>query len=254
MSKTQKEVNKTSSFKIMFSAPDLGAVKTDECSEFVLTVLKGNKKPIPPYVWLISMQSASKCFCRLNNLCPIADDCYGLDYEDNPMFRDATLRCRDLDESAIDFLVSEPKGASFLANELIKRSNRAKNDDMRLKYLRFNVTGDLKSLEYLKFVESVSIDLYEALGTVTVIYSHNRAVVDEFLANHQKTESKACLRILGSGFMANANFDCFTTDSEALECSSNCVECFKTHGVALCYDMALEGAVIKEEFRENSKK
>ena len=254
MVESKKEVNKTSSFKINFNASSVTGTEALETEEFVLTVLKGNKKPIPPYVWLISMQSASKCFCRLNNLCPIADDCYGLDYETNPMFKDATLRCRDLDESAIDFLVSEPKGASFLANELIKRSNRARNDDMRLKYLRFNVTGDLKSLEYLKFVESVAIDLYEALGTITVIYSHNEPVVDEFLSNHQLEASKCCLRILGSGFMANANFDCFATDSEALECKSNCVECFKTNGVAYCYDIALEGSVIKEEFRENTRK
>lgn len=252
--KTKKKVFKMVQItKIQFKSTDVDK-NEPKTVEFSLNVSKGNKKPIPEFVWLISMQSSSNCFCRLNGLCPIADDCYGLDYELNPLFRDNTLSAREKDESAVDFLVKNPNGAEFLANELIKRSNRARSDATRLKFLRWNVTGDLKGLEHLQFVESVAIRLFKAIGTITVLYSHNKPVVLDFLANHQKNESKQCLRILGSGYMANANFDCFTNDSEALECSSNCTECFKTHGVALCYDMALEGSIIKEEFRESTKK
>lgn len=232
-------------FKINFNASDLGATET---TDYELAVSKGNKKPIPQTVWLISMQSASGCYCRLNGLCPIASDCYGLDYETNPLFKEATLNCRTKDELAVDFLVATEGGASFLARELIKRSNRARKPETKLLFLRWNVTGDLKSPDYIDFVEAVARELWEALGVVSVVYTHNKAVALDY-QKRREADTRQFLRLLGSGFMLDANFDCFTSDPQALECCSDCVECFHRYGVGLCYDTQREGATIKEAFR-----
>ena len=245
---TQKQKIKKGD-KITFKASDLGATSNET---FELSVSKGNKKPIPSNVWLISMQSATRCYCRREGLCPIASDCYGLDYETNPLFKDATLNCRNKDETAIDFLVHTEGGATFLANELLKRSRRARSDRTRLGFLRWNVTGDLKSRAYLDFVETVAKRLYLARATVSVIYTHNKAVALDFQKDRlakNDTLSFASLRVLGSGFMIDANFDCFTEDPQALECQSDCVECFERYGWGLCYDPNKRGAVIKEAFR-----
>ncbi len=236
-------------FKINFRASDLGATSN---TDYELAVSKGNKKPIPSNVWLISMQSATNCYCRLNGLCPIASDCYGLDYETNPMFKDATLNCRDKDEQAVDFLVHTEGGATFLANELLKRSRRARSPKNRLAFLRWNVTGDIKSRAYLDFVEAVAKQLYLARATVSVIYTHNKAVALDFQKDRKARKdslSFASLRVLGSGFMLDANFDCFAEDPQALECPSNCVECFEKYGRGLCYDTSKNGVIIREAFR-----
>lgn len=253
-------MNKPSISKIKFTASDVdnsrsmvrfnetGDVQLSKSQEFEITVCKGNKKPIPSFVWMVSMQSATNCHCRLNNLCPISDSCYGLDYEENKLFRDATLRCRQKDEDAIDFLVNHPFGASFFASKIIGMSKRVRNQEKQIKFFRWNVTGDLKSIRHLLFVQEVARILYNELGVITILYTHNKDVVESYLEHLEYSDRKSYLKILGSGFMVDSNFDCFANEYDA-KCSSNCVECFKSNGVAFCYDIDFNG-VIKEDFRE----
>ena len=253
-------MSKPSISKIKFSAFDVdntfgnlrfnetGESASSDFQDFEITVCKGNKKPIPTFVWMVSMQSATNCHCRKENLCPIAKYCYGLDYEENPIFKDATLRCGEKDEDAIDFLVNHPLGALFFANKVIGMSKRTRNQDKQLQYFRWNVTGDLKSIRHLLFVQEVARILYNELGVITILYTHNKDVVESYLEHLQYSDRKSYLKILGSGFMVDSNFDCFATEYDA-KCSSNCVECFKSNGVAFCYDIDFNG-VIKEDFRQ----
>lgn len=218
--------------------------------EYEITIKCGSAKPMPNFIWLISMMSSTKCPSKAMGLCPLGDDCYGLVFEQNSMMGANTLKCREKDEQAIDYLVAND-GASFLASELVAMSNRCRNQANQLKFLRWNMTGDLKSLEHLIFVEKVANALFDALGVISVIYTHRSDLKEPFEAIRTNYES---LRILGSGFDWDCNFTCFPSSDDGKQCSSNCTECFEQYGIGFCYDMDIQDTEIVEEFRPNPNK
>lgn len=226
----------------------LNFIGTDDV-KYQITVKCGSAKPMPNCIWLISMTSSLECPSAKMGLCPISDDCYGKAFEENAMMGANTLKCRKNDELAIDYLVSND-GASFLATELVKMSNRCRNEANQLKFLRWNMTGDLKSLEYLIFVEKIADELFEQLGVISVIYTHRIDLKEPFEAIRTNYES---LRILGSGFNWDCNFTCFPSSDDGKQCSSNCTECFEQYGIGFCYDTNIKDVEIVEEFRERSK-
>ena len=213
-----------------------------------LTVNKGNAKPIPEFVWNASMQSGQRCYCRLNDLCPIADDCYTRPYEENGMMGKNTLACREIDEECIDELVALGMGgAHMLANELVRRHKLARTH--KCKFFRWNVSGDLKSIDYFFFVDTVAWLLNHKIGTISVIYTHREDLWEEFQYIRLKGKH---LIVNGSGFMADNMFDAveeFSEDEEVRKCTSNCKECFEENGTAFCYDINNTGVVIEEKFR-----
>lgn len=239
--------------KLHFSTQDvcIDGSKPLEHSEFEITVKCGSAKPMPNYIWLVSMTSSHRCPSAMMGLCPISDDCYGKVFEDNAMMGANTIRCREKDESAIDYLVNHPTGALFFASELAEMSNRCRNPRNRLKFLRWNMTGDLKSLQYLIFVEQVADYLFNELGVISVIYTHRSDLKNAFEKIRHNYES---LRILGSGFNWDANFTCFPSSDDGKECSSNCSQCFEEYGIGFCYDTSIKNCEIVEEFRENPNK
>lgn len=239
--------------KLKFNTQDVcidGSVPSEN-SEFEITIKCGSAKPMPNFIWLISMLSSTKCPSKEMGLCPLGDDCYGLVFEQNSMMGANTLKCREKDEQAIDFLVNNPCGALFLASKLVEMSNRCRNPQNHLKFLRWNMTGDLKSLEHLIFVEQVADYLFDELGVISVIYTHRSDLKDAFEQIRHNYES---LRILGSGFDWDCNFTCFPSSDDGKQCSSNCTECFEQYGIGFCYDMDIQDTEIVEEFRPNPNK
>lgn len=210
-------------------------------------VKKGNHKPIPPFVYIGSMQSSTKCICRTElDCCEIGEDCYALGYESNPLMY-KTVECRERDEECIDYLVQN-RMHRFFANELIKRSNNARKHKM--KFFRWNESGDMKTLDHFLFVDEVADILYKELGVISVIYTHRKDLWDQF-KNIRKSQA---LIVNGSGFMADNNFvavEEFTDGNE--HCNSNCVNCFKDEGY-YCYNPRKLGSVIEEIYRRKKTK
>lgn len=215
-------------------------------TELQLTIVKGNKKPIPQFVWIVSMQSSTDCISRKKGLCKIGEDCYGLVFEENPIMQ-KTVDCRRNDEIAFDYLVDN-KMHEWFAEELLKRNERAKTHKMR--YLRWNATGDCKTLEHLLFVDRVADILYEKAGVVSSIYTHR---VDIWVKFRDVRQSKYLI-VNGSNFPADNNFKAVREYSEQAEkCSSNCVKCFNEDEY-FCYNLDKKGSVIEEIFRERKNK
>lgn len=215
-------------------------------TDLLLNVKKGNSKPIPPFVWISSMTSGEDCPSRKLDLCPIHEDCYVLAYERNPFMREQTLRARAVDEKAIDYLVE--KGMSeWFANELLVRNRRSRNH--KLKFFRWNESGDLKSLEHFLFVDDVSNILWNSIGAVTVIYTKRKDLWEDF----KKVRKSKGLIVNGSGFLADNNFDAVDEFSKGKKhCISNCVKCFEK-GMYYCYDIDNTGIHIEEKLRRNKK-
>ena len=219
---------------------------------YELQIKKGNNKPIPDHTYIITMSAALNCCC--NDICKHhinnTANCYGLCYELNRTFMNNTLKRRALDEAAINYLVQNDK-AQELANEIIKISNRAKNN--KCKFLRWNETGDLKNLDYLLFVNTIADILYKQLGAYSVIYTHRIDIYKQFKANHQQSKG---LIILGSDFNANLQFKAVSNPEELKQykyiCCSNCKECHEVHGIAHCYNKNLinKDIIIAELLRQ----
>ena len=87
---------------------------------YELMVKKGNKKPIPKYVWIASMESGTDCSSRNNGHCDIGEDCYVLKYEKNKLFYKVVERRRK-DEECIEYLVKNHLSRE-LSSWLIQRS------------------------------------------------------------------------------------------------------------------------------------
>lgn len=211
-----------------------------------LMVKKGNKKPIPQFVWIASMESGTDCSSRKNGHCDIGENCYVLKYESNKLMY-KTIERRRKDEECIDYLV-ENDLADELSDWLIKRNNSAKT--FKLKFLRWNESGDCKSLEHFLFVEKVALKLFDEIGAISVIYTHRRDLWEQF---KKIRKSEHCLIVNGSGFMADNNFKAvkeFTMENDV--CSSNCVQCFED-GLYYCYDIENKGNTIEELLRVNRK-
>ena len=116
--------------------------------------------------------------------------------------------------------------------------------------MRWNESGDCKTLEHFLFVEEVALDLYDELGAISVIYTHRQDLWEQF---KKIRKSEHCLIVNGSGFMADNNFkavESFTGEND--ECSSNCVQCFEDYW-KWCYDIDAKGRIIEEILRKNKK-
>ena len=212
-----------------------------------LLVKKGNKKPIPKFVWIASMESGTDCSSRNNGHCDIGENCYVLKYEQNKLFYKVVERRRK-DEECIDYLVANHLSRE-LSSWLVARSKASKSYPLR--YMRWNESGDCKTLEHFLFVEEVALDLYDELGAISVIYTHRKDLWEQF---KKIRKSKHCLIVNGSGFMADNNFKAVKEFSgENDECSSNCVQCFEDY-LKWCYDIDATGRTIEEILRVNKKK
>ena len=215
-------------------------------TDMELNVKKGNRKPIPSFVWIISMTSGEDCPSRIKKMCPIHKDCYVLAYERNPFMRNQTLKARAEDEEAIDYMVDNHMERWF-AKELVKRNNQSKVH--KLKYLRWNESGDMKSLNHFLFIDRVSEILHRHIGTVSVVYTKRKDLWEEF---KDIRRSKALI-VNGSGFMADNNFDAVTEFSdEGNHCPSNCAKCFEDD-LFYCYDINNTGIRIEEILRRDKK-
>ena len=234
-------------------------IKNEKTSEeLTLQVKKGNSKPIAADTYIISMTSSLNCVC--SNICPYhhaapgkyAGSCYGLGYELNPVMTKNTLTRRNKDTAALTYIIEEMKnGAQFLANELIKISNRSRKPENKIKFLRWNETGDIKNLTWFMFIDNVSDILYKELGVVSVIYTHRRDLWEEF-----KTCRKSpALIVLGSGFQADINFIAEAPGEpikgDALDCCGDCINCSTKDpdNIPYCYNLNNKGKVIKEPLR-----
>lgn len=212
-------------------------------TEHEFTIKKGNKKPIPPFVWIGSMHSSTDCISRKMKLCEIGENCYALAYEKNPIMY-KTIECRRKDEECIDYLV-ENHMSRFFAEELIKRHNRARTHKMR--FMRWNESGDCKTLDHFIFVDEVADILYDEIGAISVIYTHRKDLWDQF----KEIRKSKWLIVNGSNFMADNNFKAveeFTGINE--NCSSNCEKCFD-EDYYYCYNIDGTGKTIEEILRKN---
>lgn len=213
--------------------------------DYELMIKKGNAKPLPKFIWIISMESATDCTSRKNGHCEINKNCYALKYESNKLMY-KTIERRRKDNECIKYLVENNK-EDILIDYLIKRNDSAKQHKM--KYLRWNESGDVESLDYMLFVERVALKLFDRIGTISVIYTHRKDIWKEF---EKIRKSEHCLIVNGSGFMADNNFKAvkkFTGKNK--ECSSNCVLCFDEKK-KYCYDIKNKGLIIEEILRLNS--
>ena len=209
------------------------------------TIKKGNKKPIPPFVWIGSMHSSTDCVSRKMKMCDIGENCYALVYEQNPIMY-KTVECRRKDEEAIDYMV-ENHMSQWFAEELIRRNNRARKHKM--KFMRWNESGDCKTLEHFIFVDEVADILGDELGVVSVIYTHRKDLWEQF----KQIRKSKWLIVNGSGFMADNNFVAVDGFSDGkCHCSSNCEECFE-NDFYFCYDIRHTGQTIEEIFRKRKK-
>lgn len=212
-------------------------------TEHEFTIKKGNKKPIPPFVWIGSMHSSTDCISRKMKLCEIGENCYALAYEKNPIMY-KTVECRRKDEECIDYLV-ENHMSRFFADELIKRHNRARTHKMR--FMRWNESGDCKTLDHFIFVDEVADILHDEIGAISVIYTHRKDLWDQF----KEIRKSKWLIVNGSGFMADNNFKAVEEFSGINEnCSSNCEKCFD-EDCYYCYNIDNTGKTIEEILRKN---
>lgn len=215
-------------------------------TDLVLNVKKGNKKPIPSFVWLISMTSSENCPARSWGMCEIGEDCYVLKYERNPFMRDQTLKARSNDEAAIDYLVANNMG-SFLADQLIRRDRLSKSH--KLKYLRWNESGDMKSLDHFLFVDEIADIVWKYTKAQSVIYTHRKDLWDSF----KKVRKSDHLIVNGSGFMADNEFLAVEEFHDGKDhCSSNCERCFE-EDLYYCYNIERTGRSIEEKLRKNKE-
>ena len=216
-----------------------------EIDDYELMIKKGNKKPLPKFIWIISMESATECSSRKNGHCEIGKNCYALKYESNKLMY-KTVERRKKDNECINYLI-ENDMSDELADYLIKRNKTSKT--YKLKYLRWNESGDVESLEHMLFVEKVALKLYDELKVISVIYTHRKDIWEQF---EKIRKSEHCLIVNGSGFMADNNFKAvkeFTGNNK--ECSSNCVKCFNDN-LKYCYDLENKGLIIEEILRLNN--
>lgn len=212
-----------------------------------ITVKKGNRKPIPPFVWLISMTSGEDCPSRMKGLCPIHEHCYVLAYEENPFMREQTLRCRAEDEEAIDYMVDNHM-AEWFANELVRRNKLSRTHPMR--FLRWNESGDMKSLDHFLFIDEIADILHEKIGAISVVYTKRKDLWEKF----KDIRKSKWLIVNGSGFMADNNFKAVDEFSKGkCHCPSNCEQCFK-YDFYFCYDIEHTGQDIEEILRRRNGK
>lgn len=223
--------------------------KDKENKEYTLQIKKGNEKPISKSTYIFNMSSSFYCpsikycpFHRLNS-----GLCYALRHEIR--FKNVLKRALK-DTQTIDYLVQNDLYKE-LANKIINMSKRSKTH--KIKNLRINERGDIKTLKHLVFINNLSNILYKELKVTTTIYTHNKDIYKQFKDNY--TQSKGLI-IIGSDFNANLNF---TTDKQTPHkymCCSNCIVCAKQHKKPLCYDITLKdkGIIIYEELRGNKDK
>lgn len=223
--------------------------------EYTLNVVKGTAKPMDESIWACSMQSGQNCICRKLNMCPIWEDCYVNEYEENGMMGDNTIKCRDEDEKTIDKLVSMGmEGVYLFTDELLRRNKLARKH--KCLNFRFNISGDLKTIYHLAFVDNVAKILYEKEGIKTTIYTHREDLIYNYKLKRLNHDG---LIINGSQFWADNIFDLVRKDAPQLcmlnvfnykpgqdECSSNCVKC-KKEDKYWCYTQ--RGRNIGEKFR-----
>lgn len=222
----------------------LGDYVLFEIDDYELMIKKGNKKPLPKFIWIISMESATECSSRKNGHCEIGKNCYALKYESNKLMY-KTVERRNKDNECINYLIKNDMSDS-LVDYLIKRNNSSKTH--KLKYLRWNESGDVETLDHLLFIEKIALKLYDELDVISVVYTHREDIWNEF---KKIRKSEHCLIVNGSGFMADNNFKAvkeFTGKNK--ECSSNCVKCFNEKK-KYCYDLDNKGLVIEEILRLN---
>lgn len=215
-----------------------------EIDDYELMIKKGNKKPLPKFIWIISMESATECSSRKNGHCEIGKNCYALKYESNKLMY-KTVERRNKDNECINYLIKNDMSDS-LVDYLIKRNNSSKTH--KLKYLRWNESGDVETLDHLLFIEKIALKLYDELDVISVVYTHREDIWNKF---KKIRKSEHCLIVNGSGFMADNNFKAvkeFTGKNK--ECSSNCVKCFNEKK-KYCYDLDNKGLVIEEILRLN---
>lgn len=229
----------------LFIRINLGDMLIFKIDDYELMIKKGNAKPLPKFIWIISMESATDCSSRKNGHCEINKNCYALKYESNKLMY-KTIERRRKDEQCINYLIKN-NYSDKLADFLIKRNNSSKKH--KLKYLRWNESGDVKSLDYLLFVEKIALKLFNEIGTISVIYTHRKDIWEQF---EKIRKSEHCLIVNGSGFMADNNFKAvkkFT--GENFECCSNCVKCFDEK-MKYCYDINNKNLIIEEILRLNN--
>ena len=215
-----------------------------EIDDYELMIKKGNKKPLPKFIWIISMESATECSSRKNGHCEINKNCYALKYESNKLMY-KTVERRNKDKLCIDYLVKNDLSEELI-NYLLKRNKNSKTH--KLKYLRWNESGDVETLDHLLFIEKIALRLYDEIGTISVVYTHRKDIWEQF---EKIRKSEHCLIVNGSGFMADNNFKAvkkFTGKNK--ECSSNCVRCFDEK-LKYCYDINNKGLIIEEILRLN---
>lgn len=215
-----------------------------EIDDYELMIKKGNKKPLPKFIWIISMESATECSSRKNGHCEINKNCYALKYESNKLMY-KTVERRNKDKLCIDYLVKNDLSEELI-NYLLKRNKNSKTH--KLKYLRWNESGDVETLDHLLFIEKIALRLYDEIGTISVVYTHRKDIWEQF---EKIRKSEHCLIVNGSGFMADNNFKAvkkFTGKNK--ECSSNCVRCFDEK-LKYCYDVNNKGLIIEEILRLN---
>ena len=212
--------------------------------DYELMIKKGNAKPLPKFIWIISMESATDCSSRKNGHCEIGKNCYALKYESNKLMY-KTIERRNKDNQSINYLIDNDDYES-LVGFLIKRNKSSR--EYKLEYLRWNESGDVETLDHLLFIEKVALKLYDEIGTISVVYTHRKDIWEQF---EKIRKSQHCLIVNGSGFMADNNFKAvreFTGRNK--ECYSDCVRCFNEN-LKYCYDINNKGLVIEEILRLN---
>ena len=166
---------------------------------YELMIKKGNAKPLPKFIWIISMESATDCSSRKNGHCEIGKNCYALKYESNKLMY-KTIERRNKDNQCINYLIDNDD-YELLVDFLIKRNKSSRQ--YKLEYLRWNESGDVETLEHLLFIEKVALKLYDEIGTISVVYTHRKDIWEQF---EKIRKSQHCLIVNGSGFMADNNF------------------------------------------------
>jgi hypothetical protein len=158
---------------------------------------------------IFNLSSATDCSSLKRGLCPLAKRCYALRgerrYKQLKAYRDR--QCSYWDTISIHQFIADI-GQIFKQNKT------------KIKYLRFNESGDINNIAGIQKMEFIAKWLKSEYGITTYTYTHRKDLID-----HLKTCQY--LVINGSGFMVDNNFTTVKNPSSNNICVGDCSICNK---------------------------
>lgn len=142
-----------------------------------LIISVGNDK-IGKDTLICDVSCALDCFCRLNGMCNICNECYAVALES---FRYPKL---------LKNVLSARRWLSTSYKEKIASFEWYIDDS--IKYIRFNAYGDFYDLESLKTAFRIATEMYSKYGIITYFYTHNKQLEQYIVDNYSEWDYFVC--------------------------------------------------------------